>query len=208
MNNEFDLQRAIAGEPIETISGTPVEFVAYRPNVKWSKQLIVEVGTDICTYHANGRYHNSDTSYSYDLRMKPNLKQINWAKLPVDTLLTIDLCTGREKRYFQSFSYGMVRYYYFGATSKTVDSNLGIFAISSSNVKIAPDQPWTVWQGGVCPIPDGLEYEVLTRGGAAPLNNRGSYHVILWSYVQSATHSMSEIIAYRLTGKVLDGWTL
>jgi hypothetical protein len=203
MDNEFNLERALAGEPIETVAGTPVEFVAYRPNVKWGKQLIVEVGTDICTYHANGRYHNLATLYPYDLHMKPKLKQIDWTKLPVDTLLTIDLCTGRERRYFSSFNNGMVRYHHFGATSKTADSNLDIFAISPSNVQIVPHQPWTVWLGGACPIPDGLEFEYMTHDFPRQVmvgEESASTYLYLWC--------SKLMYAYRRTGKVLDGWKL
>jgi hypothetical protein len=207
MNNEFNLERAIAGETIETVSGTPVEFIAYRPTLKESKQVIVQALDQILTYDVNGRYYMS-AEHPNDLRMKPKLKQIDWRKMPVDTVITLDLCAGRVERYFHSFSNWMVRYYYFGATSKTVDSNLDILAISPSNVHISPDQPWTVWLGGDCPIPDGLEYEVITRGGAAPLVNRGCYQVTLWPHTQNGVHSMSEIIAYRLTGKVLDGYSL
>jgi hypothetical protein len=206
--NEFNLERAIAGEPIETISGTPVDFVAYRPNVKVRKQLIVEVGDDIYTYHASGRYHNPAINCPYDLRMKSIVKQIDWSKLPVDTLITLGICTGLDERYFSSFNSGLVHYYQGGTTSKTAASNSDVFTINPGNVRIAPDQPWTVWLGGDCPIPDGLEYEVITRGGAAPLVNRGCYQVTLWPHTQSATPSMSEIIAYRLTGKVLDGYSL
>jgi hypothetical protein len=208
MNNEFDLQRAVNGEPIETVSGTSVEFIAYRPTARECKQLIVQAGTDVRMYYANGRYHSPNEHWSYDLRMKSKLKKIDWTKLPVDTLLTLDLCKVNEERYFSSFRHGMVHFFLYGATSKTADSKLDVLTVKPSNVKIAQDQPWTIWQGGECPIPDGLEYEVITRGGAAPFTNRGCYQVILWSYTQNGVHSMSEIIAYRLTGKVLDGYLL
>jgi hypothetical protein len=201
MDNTFNLERAIAGEPIETISGAPVTFVAYRPNVRWSKQLIVEVGTDICTYHANGRYHNLDTSYPYDLHMRPNLKQIDWAKLPVDTILTLGICTGGDKRYFSSFNSGMVYYYRFGATSKTATSNSDVFTISPRNAKIAPDQPWTVWIGGEWPIPDGLEYEYMTH-------DKHQRKIVCVESPSEYLWDEHLIYAYRLTGKVLDGWVL
>jgi hypothetical protein len=208
MDNEFNLERTIAGEPIETEAGTPVEFVAYRPTAQGGKQLIVQDGGDIRTYYANGRYHGLAMGCPLDLRMKSVVKCIDWAKLPVDTLIIINDNGATCNRYFHSFRRGVVRYYKDGKTSKTADSNLDVFAISPSNAQIAPDQPWTVWQGGACPIPEGLEYEVVTRGGAAPMNNRGGYRLTLWSHTQNGFHSMSEIIAYRLTGKMLDRGTL
>ncbi|MCI4437993.1 MAG: hypothetical protein JHC33_14390 [Ignisphaera sp.] len=89
MNNEFDLERAIAGEPIETVTGNPVEFIAYRPTAEACKQLIVQVGTDILMYYANGRYPSRTTKCYFDLRMKSVVKQIDWVKLPVDTIITL-----------------------------------------------------------------------------------------------------------------------
>jgi hypothetical protein len=204
MDNEFNLERAIAGDPIETVAGTPVEFVTYRPNVKESKQLIVEVGTDLCTYYANGRYHGNSTgqTFPYDLRMKPNLKQIDWAKLPVDTLLTLSLCTGKDIRYFNSFSNGVVLYYRNGWTSK-IATTKDVIAINQSNVQIASDQPWIVWQGGGCPLPDGLEFEYMIHDDPSQVivsKESVSAYLYLWC--------TNLIYAYRLTGKVLDGWTL
>jgi hypothetical protein len=204
MNAEFDLQRAINGEPFETVEGKPVKFVAYLPTARECKQLIIQAETDVRMYYANGRYHGTEEHWSYDLRMKTPLKQIDWAKLPVDTLL---ITQAGYLRYFNGFIDGKVTLYAEGRTSKSC-RNYPITEYNPSDIQIAPNQPWTVWQGGNCPIPDGLEYEVITRGGVAPLINRGCHHIILWSYTQNGSHSMSEIIAYRLTGKVLDGWKL
>jgi hypothetical protein len=200
MNNEFNLERAIAGEPIETMSGTPVEFIAYRPNVKVSKQLLVEIGTDIYTYYANGSYHDLVMGCPYDLRMKPVLKQIDWAKLPVDTLFIIALCTGKDIRYFNSFSNGMVHYYRNGWTSK-IATTKDVIAINPSKVQIAPDNPWVVLLGGNCPIPDGIEFEYMTSNdpGRIITSTKSASEYIWTNY---------SVYAYRLTGKVLDGWKL
>jgi hypothetical protein len=201
MNNEFNLERAIAGEPIETISGTPVEFVAYRPTAKKDEQLIVQVGTDIRMYHVDGRFHSLFSPCPYDLRMKSVVQQIDWTKVPVDTLLIIGLGTGNDARYFSSFSNGMVRYYRGGMTSKTVQNNSDIFATNPSNVQIAPDQPWTVWLGGECPIPDGLEFEyILHDYPRQVVVGKESTGLYVWTNYS--------VYAYRLTGKVLDGWKL
>jgi hypothetical protein len=198
MDNEFNLERAIAGEPIETVSGTLVEFVAYRPNAKKDEQLIVQVGTNIRMYHADGRFHSLFTPCPYDLRMKSKLKQVDWAKLPVDTLLTLGVGKGKIERYFSSFRYGMVRCYQDGMTSKTATN---IFAITPSNIEISPDQPWTVWLGGECPIPDGLEFEYMIHDDPRQVMvGKESASAYLWC--------TKHIYAYRLTGKVLYGWKL
>jgi hypothetical protein len=202
MNNQFDLQRVINGEPVETVSGTPVEFVAYRPTAEACKQLIIQVGTDILMYPANGRYPSRATSCYFDLRMKSATKQIDWAKLPVDTLVTVYPCTGNDERYFSHFSNGVVHCYRNGKTSKTATSNLDVFEAEPSSVHITKNQPWTIWQGGKCPIPDGLEFEcmIYQKPGQALLSD-GVAHMYLWDSIQI-------IYAYRLTGKLLDGWTL
>jgi hypothetical protein len=201
MSNEFNLERAAAGEPIETVFGTLVEFIAYRPTAKESKQLIVQDGADIRTYYVNGRYKDQGSKCPYDLRMKLVAKQIDWTKLPIDTLITLGIYTEGNKRYFSSFSSGMVHYYQGGITSKTAASNLDVFTMNPNNVQIAPDQPWTVWLGGDCPLPDGLEFEYLTHSypGEARVSEKspGDY---CWA--------LNTIYAYRPTGRVLGGWTL
>jgi hypothetical protein len=202
MNNKFDLERAIAGEPIETEAGTSVSFVAYRPTAKNDEQLIVQVGTDIRMYYADGRFHNLFSPCPYDLRMKSKLKQIDLSKLTVDTILIIALCTGKDIRYFNSVSNGVVHYYRNGWTSK-IATTKDVIAINQSNVQIASDQPWIVWQGGGCPLPDGLEFEYMIHDDPSQVivsKESVSAYLYLWC--------TNLIYAYRLTGKVLDGWTL
>jgi hypothetical protein len=201
MSNEFDLQRVINGEPIETVFGTPVEFIAYRPTAKESKQLIVQDGDDVRMYYVNGRYKDQGSKCPYDLRMKLVAKQIDWTKLPVDTLITLGIYTEGNKRYFSSFSSGMVHYYQGGITSKTAASNSDVFTMNPNNVQIAPDQPWTIWLGGNNPIPDGLEFEYIIHE---------EYRQVMIAKESASTYSWwpTHIHAYRLTGKVLDGWKL
>jgi hypothetical protein len=135
--------------------------------------------------------------------MKSQLKQIDWAKLPVDTLLTLNLCKVNEERYFSSFRYGMVHFFLYGATSKTADNKLDILTVKSSNVTITPNQPWTIWLGGNSPIPDGLEFEYMINddpGRVVIAKESASAYLCLWH--------PKVIYTYRLTGRVLDGWTL
>jgi hypothetical protein len=200
MNNQFDLQRAMAGDPIETEAGTPVEFVAYRPTATHIHQVVVQIGGIICTYTMKG-YPSNNRAHTRNLRMKSVAKQIDWTELPVDTLITLGLCTGNNERYFSSFSSGMVRYYRGGMTSKTADSNSDVFTINPSNVRITPDQPWTVWLGGDCPLPDGLEFEYLIQDepGQVMVGKESASSYSWWP---------NHIYACRLTGKVLDGYFL
>jgi hypothetical protein len=199
MNNEFDLIRAIAGEPIETVAGTPVEFVAYRPTAEAGKQLIIQVGTDILMYPANGRYPSRATNCYFDLHMKSVVKQVDWSKMPVDTIL--------DTKYSGKFAFSsinvnvpeiLINVFMDGGTSYTCCDTV---SIPIADVTISTEQPWTVWLGGECPIPDGLEFEYIAnneigRKITCKENARG----LLW------THHI--IYAYRLTGKLLEGYKL
>jgi hypothetical protein len=202
MNNEFNLERTIAGEPIETVEGKPAKFIAYLPTARECKQLVIQAETDVRMYYANGKYHGIGENWSYDLRMKSApTKQIDWSKIPVDTILTLDLCTGETNRYFHSFVDGLVRYCRGGMSSKTIMYKSDMLYIYPSNVKIKHNQPWTIWLGGKCPIPDGLEFEYITHSypGETRVSEKspGDYCWLL-----------NAIYAYRLTGKVLDGYSL
>jgi hypothetical protein len=199
MNDEFDLEQAIAGEPLKTVGGESAEFIAYRPTATESSQVIAQVGTSVLAYYADGTLKGVSTNF--DLRMNPKLKQIDWTKLPVDTLITLSLERATANRYFSSFNNGKVYYYRGGITSKTAEGSLDILTISPSNAQIAPDQPWTVWQGGDCPLPDGVEFEYMIHDCPG--------RVI--TCIESASSYMWQpklIYAYRLTGRVLGGWTL
>jgi hypothetical protein len=196
--NKFDLKRAIAGEPIETVGGTLVTFVAYQPTAIKSHQVVVQIGGVICTYSVNG-HHSNNRARHHDLRMKLIVNKIDWNKLPVDTRIILSLCTGKSVRYFSSFSNGMVNFYRDGTTSKTAQSDSFTLKISPGNVQVAPDQPWTVWQGGNCPIPDGLEFEYMIHEEPGQvMTNKESASAYLWQ--------PRLIYAYRLTGCLLDGW--
>jgi hypothetical protein len=193
--NEFNLERAIAGEPIETVTGNPVELIAYRPTAEACKQLIVQVGTDILMYHANGRYPSRATNCYFDLRMKSIVKQIDWTKLPVDTILVVN---EHIVRYFKELRDGKL-YCFSGGRTSISDSEQAAILTAVWEVQIAQDQPWTIWQGGDCPLPDGLAFEYMIHGdpGQAIVCTE-SASAYLWQ--------PKLIYAYRLTGKVLDGW--
>jgi hypothetical protein len=197
MDTEFDLERAIAGDSIETVEGTPVEFIAYRPTAKWRKQIIVQIGNDIWTYSVNGRYNDPGIKCTYNLRMKSVEKQVDWSKLPVDTRL---LSPNGDKRYANNGMRSNFPAWEEPECFEWVDGTT-----------ISPEQAWTVWHGGDCPIPNGLEYEVIVRYGECFIpTNAGCklQHIWVRAKYPHQTHLGHEVIAYRLTGKVLDGWKL
>ena len=125
-----------------------------------------------------------------EVERKP--KQINRTKIPVDTRL-IPPSNGR-KRYMAAN--GKVTGFPSWEGTGPLDWQYG--------TTIAPDQPWTVWLGGECPIPDGLEFEVMWRGDSAVDTFECDSEELIWSHKKYD----GDIISYRLTGRVLDGWVL
>lgn len=104
------------------------------------------------------RMDGDSPSHKNNLRMNPSV-QIDWSKMPVDT--PVD--TTRGIRYFSRFKDNSIFLFTDGKTSLTQDeeAECGVKEIISIN----PNQIWTFWQGGNCPIPDGLEYEIIYRNG-------------------------------------------
>jgi hypothetical protein len=209
-NNEFNIARAMAGEPIQTRKGTPAEFIAHRPTADESMRVIAQVGTDIVRCYNNGRY-SSMLEHNWDLFMKPKLKKINWHDMPVDTLLTVNVKSTEFTRHFAYLQINKVTYFKYGATSKTTCCD-DVFTADTSDVQISTDNPWIVRHGDTCPIPEGLEFEVIYRDGTTKLftQNINSSPDIrhLQDYWIHMYNMVGDIIAYRLTGKVMDGYTL
>jgi hypothetical protein len=198
MNNKFNLERAIAGEPLETMAGEPVEFVAYRPTAKKDEQLIMQVGTDIRMYHADGRFHNLFSLFPYNLRMKHVLRKIDWSDIPEDTVISTPEGDRHIAKCYKNST--LVLTYPKGKSSLTY----GLRELEEhykNKCYLVEQQPWTVWQGGECPIPDGLEFEYITHDYPRQVMvGKESTGLYVWTNYS--------VYAYRLTGRVLDGWTL
>jgi hypothetical protein len=198
MSNEFDLERAIAGEPIETVSGHQMEFIAYRPTAEAGKQVIVQDRTDILTYPVNGRYGGPDIHCPFDLRMKHVIHQIDWSNIPEDTVIN----TPEGDRHIAKCPKNstLVLTYPEGKSSLTY----GLRELEEhykNKCYLVEQQPWTIWQGGDCPIPDGLEFEYLTHSYPGEIKvSEKSPDDYCWS--------LNTIYAYRPTGRVLEGWVL
>jgi hypothetical protein len=198
MNAEFDLERAIAGEQIETVAGTQVEFIAYRPTAEACKQLIIQVGTDILMYHANGRYPSRATNCYFDLRMKHVLQKIDWSNIPEDTVIS----TPEGDRHIAKCSKNstLVLTYPEGKSSFTC----GLRELEEhrkDKCYLVEQQPWTTWQGSENSLPDGLEFEymIYEEPGQVMIAKESAS-----TYVWCSRH----IYAYRPTGKLLNGWVL
>jgi hypothetical protein len=157
------------------------------------------VGTDILMYPANGRYHGSGVDCSYDLRMKSVVKQVDWSKMPVDTILDTK---DSGKFAFSSVNVNvpeiLINVFMDGGISYTCCDTV---SIPIADVTISTEQPWTVWLGSECPIPDGLEFEYIANNEIGRrITCKENASGFLW------THPL--IYAYRLTGKLLEGYKL
>jgi hypothetical protein len=199
MDREFNLGRAMVCEPIETVSGITVEFIAYRPTASSNKPVIVQAGDNILTYYTNGMFIDPAIRSPFDLRMKHTLRKIDWTKLPEDTVIS----TPEGDRHIAKCpeKSTLVLTYPEGKSSLTC----GLRELEEHRKEkcyLVEQQPWTVWQGGECPLPDGLEFEYLIR------DDPGQVMVAKESASSYLWEPNIIIYAYRLTGKVLDGWTL
>ena len=66
----FNLERAIAGDPLCTADGQDGRFIAYVPEVRSVYKILIFVDGRIATYTEDGRYSKYEDS-DLDLRMKP-----------------------------------------------------------------------------------------------------------------------------------------
>lgn len=73
--NQFDLQRCIAGEPIETVEGRPRQFIAYRTDRRERLRLIVldPVADKLYSHSPTGEHCEQVRSLA--LRMKPKARR-------------------------------------------------------------------------------------------------------------------------------------
>lgn len=62
---------------------------------------------------------------------------------------------------------------------------------------------WNFWQGGECPLPEGLMIELIFRHGYK-LNNNNDYSEIIWNH-HGPIHSDRDIIAFKVLG-LSDGY--
>jgi NOL1/NOP2/fmu family ribosome biogenesis protein len=115
---------------------------------------------------------------------KPKLKLVDMSKLPKGTMT----------------DHGEVVHNKFGAISCYFVGDLNLSHPKAQKIRITEQTEFTFWQGGECPVPDGLRFEVKTRGGASfgCLKPSG----LRWSHETEPT----DIIGYRIIA-VADGWT-
>lgn len=78
-NNQFSLERAKAGEPIETVEGHERRFIAYLPDRRERMRLVVldPKADKLYSHHEDGRH--CELVQSLALRMRPKARRkVKW----------------------------------------------------------------------------------------------------------------------------------
>ena len=122
--------------------------------------------------------------------IEPDTKRIDWSKMPDDVMVN-------------SPSWDVL-YHVGGGMFSDAPSATGrnpvLVSGVESGIKLAPDQPWVVWFGGECPVPEGVMVEIVGRDG--DIERSWSSSGYRWSH----DGNCGDIIAYRISG-IADGWT-
>jgi len=163
---------------------------------KWDVRLkkqpqYLPLAADYPAWHANSDYQYRMTpAHPYYEAPKPKL--INMSKLPKGSVVLGD----------------------YGAHAVVVKCNPGTEytwvldgALIPSNVKsgdlrIAEQKDFTYWGGGECPVPDGVNVQVVFRSGQTLAFTNPT--VQTWAH--AAQHKIIDVIGYRIIGAA-DGWT-
>lgn len=94
--------------------------------------------------------------------------------------------------------------YSYGATSETAGDCID----GSSKAKLVEQPEFTVWRGGVCPVPKGVIVEAILREGTVITQEGPTLRWRHKGYGESCGEDYKEydIIAYRITG-VQEGYS-
>lgn len=122
------------------------------------------------------------------------LKEIDWSKLPKDTLI----CLPSSYKYYMPHTVSLPVYDETGRDSNTKSHFRFLSYIDRA--KLIENPKFTVWEGGECPVPEGVMVEIILRTGVKCLANGVNWW--RWEHL----NSMFDIIAYRIIG-VAEGYT-
>jgi len=71
-------------------------------------------------------------------------------------------------------------------------------------VKLLPDLDWRPWLGDECPVPEGVECEIMRRDGGIIKRDFPADTQRDWNHINNHP---SDIIYYKITGGLADGFT-
>jgi hypothetical protein len=128
---------------------------------------------------------------------KPEKKKLDWSKIPKGTTV---LYREFELGYLSVFDvesgcFSIARY--LNGESMLVDH------YSETNVRLAEQSTFTYWPGGECPLPEGVQLEIVMRNGES-MTIGAQY--CCWDRSSEVSENFdSDIIAYRIIG-LAEGW--
>jgi hypothetical protein len=184
MNNDFNSERALAGEPVVS-AGVEVNSLTYFPLANKNSRFVGERSGEILLWSEDGYHYISS---GYDLKMKPTTKRIDWTKIPVDVPFVVVSHSGDRKN---SVRYHCKNgdFFGYGTTSLTHGDIIKPHEI----IGPAPDAPFIYHDGSAeCPAPDGVLVDVVS---ASMLTPNIAASLVCWGVVT----------AYRIAG-LEEGW--
>ncbi|MGL4577285.1 MAG: hypothetical protein ACRCV9_21035 [Burkholderiaceae bacterium] len=110
---------------------------------------------------------------------KPKLRLVDKSKLPRGTMT----------------NHGEILFNY-GTSMSVWREETGLKYAASDLLRIAPQERWTAWTGGECPVPDGVEVEIIFRHGESVFIS--DPNALAWNSRRSPENH--DIIAYRISG--------
>lgn len=140
-------------------------------------------------WHKNGSNDSDFTS----LKFKP--KTIDFAQLPVDTLVSFNGLFMHVAR--PPAIHNSVRLFCNGSDSLTTNGDS--ITVSCDKIQLI-EGPKVAWEGGECPLPDRVEVEVCYRKHSV-LSYRRTANCIEFDW--SHTNSAGDIIWYKITGRIV-----
>jgi hypothetical protein len=79
----FDLEKALAGEPVVTRDGRPVKIAGYNPHAVEGVRILGWAGKTSRSWYYDGKYTEAENGHDADLFMaeKPKVKKEGWVNL-------------------------------------------------------------------------------------------------------------------------------
>jgi len=136
---------------------------------------------------------------SYKVNPPKPTKRIIDLSLLVGSDIDMEFCYGKD---FSKWNVGKLIKILTGLRYSTATTDL-----QPSKICIIREKHWISWQGGECPLPEGLIIEIQTRKSSESSVKITDYRSDVWGWYWNAPtcDNRGDIIAFKITG-VADGW--
>ena len=191
-----------------SLDGTPLNVVVLRTNTfpivpndshphyrlwnEWQelvKSGAVERGEAWIEFHGDGKTSQcewrADREYKI-VRKQEKKRLIDWAKMPKGVMTNYGWLISFEGEFKER-------------RPTLLDAEVWFYDVSLLRLAPAEQQPWILWQGGECPVPNDIIVEVEFRNGGSCVDEPNCFR---WG----KTGTSGDIIAYRIAG-LAQGWT-